>query len=1378
MSLSRLDDGFLKNNKMKKTLLTFGVMSAVVCGTLAYSAMEPGILSKTGASGDDTKESNEKVGQEQKNSKVLPGNLTLNAASFELAKSKIQSDETGKPNRLPEAGENEVVVDLWGTAEHILSAINVEGYTIDQTVNTIQFPATTDQSNWIFTGATEANGGYQYAWYADGSQRYFFTGHIEATGAANVYGCIFYVNNDNNNIYISSTHQVVLDESNGFAADFRVEARGIPEGSPICAGWISAGDEGVTITASGMELYYTYKSFAAEKWTPENDLPGLGISNGGYADNCYIVKCEDGVTTLGVYYNGSLYVTGMNTTAAHVALPEHITIDGNVCNINYFGDNTDMDWSNCPNLTSLEIGSDVYVVPHFDSSTITDLYIGRGTSFNFTTGYNNIYLHIPYGVNRYDYSGCDFKRVLVGDELPTYPETEISDWVIAGETEGEYFGIKVYDGYYRIAEIFTSNESVTLPIGTPAANGNYYVRGFGLDSNLGYGTLCAHATGLKSVTVPESYTNINVSWYYNPISELHMQGDVPETRWSVDSNITVYVAEQAYYSNYENNSNWSNATLLPEGWDFEWMTINVGRKGEFAQTYIEMNGADWSLGTYVKVTGELNASDLKNMKNLTKLRKLDLSEAVFTALPDEFLSNTEGLVEVSLPEILTAIPSNAFYNCTRLLKVTAPGVTSVGRYAFYNCRNLSDFDISGVTVIDYNAFSNCWKFNPAVISSDLKTLGESAFYNTGVTEVVIPDGINKISTSAFASCHALTKVTLGANVYNIEYNAFSDCENLKEINLPENLSTIGESAFNGCRSLEEITLPSTLQSISGSAFNNCESLTSVKCKAVVPPSATNSFTNGVNMNVCTLYVAPFALDFYRDTEYWNEFFIMKPLDEPVKNIYVKRPMSFDLLSEDNAVLQGNPNMTLTFGYDNRTYTNTVGQLSATGDGTLSAGIFWIDHSVTRRDNNYNDYRPSLVNNAENMRADSVLCTMHLEKNYWHFISFQYDVQMKDIFGANGTDFVIRKYNGQNRATGDGSVSNWENVPADGVLEAGKGYIIQAANNLSDESGNSYNATVCFPSRNTVTKNKLFTSNNIIVPLEEFVSEFAHNRSWNLVGNPYPCYYDMHALQEDFYTPITLWRGRSYQAYSPIDDDIILRPNEAFFVQRPLDAEQMVFGAEGRMHYDAAMASEANPGAKAPALEASISGRSVFNFTVSGNGSDDRARIVMNDAARMDYELNRDASKFFAETAMGTEVFVSGDVNYAICERPLGDGLAKLGMRLAQRGEYTISLDGRNINGWTVILTDTETGATVNLCESAYSFDAEAGVNPDRFLLTFINPGTSIDEVNAADNSLFGQVYDASGMKVFEGEISEFKASAEAGIYIVVCNGKASKILIK
>ena len=202
-----------------------------------------------------------------------------------------------------------------------------------------------------------------------------------------------------------------------------------------------------------------------------------------------------------------------------------------------------------------------------------------------------------------------------------------------------------------------------------------------------------------------------------------------------------------------------------------------------------------------------------------------------------------------------------------------------------------------------------------------------------------------------------------------------------------------------------------------------------------------------------------------------------------------------------------------------------------------------------------------------MRADSVLCKVTFEKNEWHFISFQYDVQMSDVYALNNTDYVIRQYNSAKRAaaTGDqteqtGASNNWEDVPADGVLQAGKGYIIQAANNTTNENGNYNDAVVVFPSRNTVTKNRLFTSNDIIVPLEEYAAEFAHNRSWNLVGNPYPCYFSMNQLKDEFYSPIVLWTGDSYQAYSPIDDDIILRPYESFFVQRPIDVEQMVFGA--------------------------------------------------------------------------------------------------------------------------------------------------------------------------------------------------------------------------
>lgn len=93
-----------------------------------------------------------------------------------------------------------------------------------------------------------------------------------------------------------------------------------------------------------------------------------------------------------------------------------------------------------------------------------------------------------------------------------------------------------------------------------------------------------------------------------------------------------------------------------------------------------------------------------------------------------------------------------------------------------------------------------------------------------------------------------------------------------------------------------------METIGYGIFQGCSGLTSVKCKVVVPPATGGSFTDGIDLNHCTLYVAPFTIDAYREADNWSDFYIIKPLNEPVKNIYVKRPMTFDLQSEDNAVL--------------------------------------------------------------------------------------------------------------------------------------------------------------------------------------------------------------------------------------------------------------------------------------------------------------------------------------------------------------------------------------------------------------------------------------------------------------------------------------------
>ena len=1390
---------------MKRTLTTLGVFTALLC-TLAFAATGQSPITQIKQLLSSASRTQDK-------------SLTINKESLSLLKLQM-------PSKMKKAQANgkQSYVDLLtmeGQLAYTSKSINYDS-------NTNSWIMSFNESNLAYWGLLDNDG--NSVWISKNDNVYSFTGKVQAKDDATVYACIFALQDGKLQIPL---YQVLnLNKNNNYSCDFSVNGE-IAEGQPLYIGfYVENTFSNTTVSLSDMAFGYTTTTITeAEKWTAENNLPGLGITE-DKADNAYTVLCEDGVTTLGLYLgSGNLSVVGMNTTATSVALPQAVSINGKRYQIEYFGrtDGTEMDWTGAQSVTSLDLTNVRNGDINFANTKITDVFAGDEFNYN-TNGQENVYLHIPYGCSRSDYSWYGFKRVFIGEETPDYPTTSYNNaWVIAGERKGDYFSIVNSNGKFCVVEIFTEQDNVTLPETTPYTYGTTApITSVGnSDNNNSSYNIFNKASNLKSLTVPACYDNIYLYWtrINCPLKELHMKGNMPQTDWNVPSSYKVYIGSQEAYAQYNASNAWKNAELIPEGWDFEWMAVNVQRKGEFAQTYIEMTDADWSLGVNVKVIGKLNATDLANIKKLTSLRNLDLTDATFNALPESFLSNQKTIREITLPKNINVIPRSAFNNCQNLTKVNATDIKRIDESAFNGCSKLTDLDISKVDYIGSSAFNSCSCFAPAALSEGLQNIGSSAFANTAITEITIPEGIRYLDESTFSGCKQLQKVSLPETLMLIEDYVFNGCNLLSEITIPESVTEIGSCVFQNCDSLKEITIPSNTEKIGSGLFSYCKNLTTVKCKAVVPPVASGTFTSGMDLNHCTLYVAPFTIDAYREATNWSNFYIIKPLNEPVKNIYVNRQMTFDLQSEDNAVLQDNPNMTLDYNTDNNYYgnsNNTVGQLTASGDGTLSAGVFTINNMFYNRGAYINqnggtyysdDRRPTLINNAENMRADSVLCIISLEPNEWHFISFQYDVQMSDVYGLNGTDFVIRQYNGAKRAaateestdknnapmrtigggssSGSGSSqtveSNWEPVPADGVLLAGKGYIIQAANNNSYIQGNyqySYAATVVFPSRNTVTKNRLFTSSDIIVPLEEHTSEFAHNRSWNLVGNPYPCYYDMNSLKDNFYSPIILWKGSNYQAYSPVDDDIILRPYESFFVQRPVDVEQMVFGVEGRMHYNDALKATSADGQKpgvnyAPAQSINGAQRNVFNFTIEGCGSENRTRIVMNEKATMGYDCARDAAKFFASTPMGAEIYVDADVKYDICERPLGDGTAQLAIRTAKAGEYTIALSGRYSEDWTVMLTDKLTGATVNLNEGAYRFEAEAGTTAGRFMLSFNTSATGIDGVEAdIDADAEVSVVNAAGMTVFSGRYADFKAKAATGIYVIVCGDKTYKTVIK
>ena len=113
---------------------------------------------------------------------------------------------------------------------------------------------------------------------------------------------------------------------------------------------------------------------------------------------------------------------------------------------------------------------------------------------------------------------------------------------------------------------------------------------------------------------------------------------------------------------------------------------------------------------------------------------------------------------------VTSIGWSAFEDCTDctgLTSVVIPdSVTSIGGDAFYNCRGLTSVTIgNSVTSIGWSAFYGC----------------------TGLTSVTIPDSVTSIESYAFSSCSGLTSVTIGNSVTSIGDYAFNNCPGLTSV---------------------------------------------------------------------------------------------------------------------------------------------------------------------------------------------------------------------------------------------------------------------------------------------------------------------------------------------------------------------------------------------------------------------------------------------------------------------------------------------------------------------------------------------------------------------------------------------------------------------
>ena len=158
-----------------------------------------------------------------------------------------------------------------------------------------------------------------------------------------------------------------------------------------------------------------------------------------------------------------------------------------------------------------------------------------------------------------------------------------------------------------------------------------------------------------------------------------------------------------------------------------------------------------------------------------------------------------------------------------------------------------------VTSIGDNAFASCYAMSSVTIPNSVKSLGNSAFDGcTGLTSVTIPNSVTTIGDNAFAYCSGLSSVTIPNSVTSIGGSAFYYCSGLTSVTIGNSVKNIGDYVFAYCSSLTSATIPNNVTSIGLEAFRNCSGLTSVSIPNSVRSIKDRAFYNCSRLTSVTI----------------------------------------------------------------------------------------------------------------------------------------------------------------------------------------------------------------------------------------------------------------------------------------------------------------------------------------------------------------------------------------------------------------------------------------------------------------------------------------------------------------------------------------------
>lgn len=288
------------------------------------------------------------------------------------------------------------------------------------------------------------------------------------------------------------------------------------------------------------------------------------------------------------------------------------------------------------------------------------------------------------------------------------------------------------------------------------------------------------------ITIPETVTEIGFGAFFGAnFNGLTLKGRVKS------------IGDYAFYESKLQNIDLSNIETI----------------GNYAFYHNQLQSVNLkdveTIGDYAFSQNQIQSANLNGVKSIGNY-----------AFSNNNLQNT-----FTFPASLTYIGEGAIAHNTNVKEIIfedGDEPLEIGKNLGEGCTGLSKITFpTNLETIPDEAFKNANSLKTVIFKEGLKHIGNSAFANCGIDELVIPSTVIEICANAFNDNNQLQKLTFAevSNLTTIGDYAFYNCSALKgDLIFPDSLLEIGDYGFTNIKSLSRVIFGKNLRSVGTKSF--------------------------------------------------------------------------------------------------------------------------------------------------------------------------------------------------------------------------------------------------------------------------------------------------------------------------------------------------------------------------------------------------------------------------------------------------------------------------------------------------------------------------------------------------------------------------------